>query len=45
MMEKIREDQSVAWNSLADFIINSRSKFVCGLYVSTDYTAFEKLLG
>ena len=26
-----------------DFIINGRSKFVCGLYLSTDYTAFQKL--
>ena len=26
-----------------DFIINSRSKFVCGLYLSTDYAAFQKL--
>ena len=26
-----------------DFIINGRSKFVCGLYLSSDYTAFQKL--
>ena len=26
-----------------DFIITGRSKFVCGLYLSTDYTAFQKL--
>lgn len=26
-----------------DFIINGRSKFVRGLYLSTDYTAFQKL--
>ena len=26
-----------------DFIINSRRKFVCGLYLSTDYIAFQKL--
>ncbi|KAI4579985.1 hypothetical protein MJT46_001353 [Ovis ammon polii x Ovis aries] len=27
-----------------DFIVNGRSKFVCGLYLSKDYTAFQKLI-
>ena len=54
-MEQIREDHSSQLHGRAwciqrtnlclqiDFIINGRSKFVCGLYLSTDYTAFQKL--